>query len=96
MMVDEYDYMRALWCYFYGTIPKDPASDEQHRYLSQQLASDLRKQLLKLVDCQNAHTERVSLESFVAGFRLAAGISRELAGEWYSFETAEERRGGKV
>ena len=96
MMVDEYDYMRALWSYFYGTIPKDPVSDEQHRYLSQQLASDLRKQLLKLVDCQNAHTERVSLESFVAGFRLAAGISRELAGEWYSFETAEERRGGKV
>ena len=94
-MMSDYDYLRALWSHFYGPTPKDPVSDEQHHYLSKQLDPDLRKQLLKLVDCQTAHTEQVSLDSFVAGFRAAAGIARELAGEWYSYEKEEEQRAGK-
>ena len=50
----------------------------------------------EVVDCQNAYEEMVSLESFVSGFRLAAGISMELAGEWYFFEKEEEKRAGKA
>lgn len=94
-MMDDYNYINALWSHFYGTKPKDPVSDELHHHISGQLDTDLRKQLLKLVDCQSAHTELVSLESFAAGFRLATGIAMELAGKWYSFEKEEERRAGK-
>lgn len=89
---NDYDYMRALWSHFYGAVPKDHDADEQHHCLSQQLEKNLRSQLLKLVDCQNIHTEEVSLESFIAGFKLAAGIAGELAGEWYSYEKEENIR----
>ena len=95
-MMGDCDYMKALWNHFYGVIPEDSVSYEQYHRLNQQLAADLRKQLLRFVDCQNAHTERVSLESFIAGFRLAAGISHELIGEWYSFERAEEDRASRT
>ena len=33
--------------------------------------------------------------TFIAGFRLAAGIAMDLRGGWYSFEEEEERRGSE-
>ena len=54
-----------------------------------------RKQLLRLIDSTNAHRETVSLESFVAGFQLAAGIARETTRSPYSFAEAEEERASK-
>ena len=92
MNMSDYDYLRAIWHQFYGPVASDPAANEQHHHLSQKLDPDLRKELLRLVDCYTCHTERVSLESFIAGFQVATGIAKELAGKWYSFEKDEERQ----
>ena len=91
-MMRDYNYLRGLWNNFCGSPPGDPVSDELYRHLSRHLAEEQRKDLLKLVDCQSAYTEEVSLESFVAGFRLAAGIAMELDRKWYSYEKEEERQ----
>ena len=91
-MMHDYNYLRGLWNSFCGSPPGDPVSDELYRHLSGHLESEQRKDLLKLVDCQSAYTEEVSLESFVAGFRLAAGIATELAGKWYSYGKEEEQQ----
>lgn len=92
MSSDDYNYMKALWSHFYGRIPPDPISDELHHVLGEQLSKEQRKQLLRLVDSKNRHCEDVSLESFVAGFRLATGIAKEISGEWYDFDQDEEER----
>ncbi len=94
-MTTDYNYMRALWDQFYGRIVADPVCDEQHHHLSAQLPTDQRKELLKLIDCHYAHTDQITLESFVAGFRLATGIAKELSGGWYSFGREEEKQAGK-
>lgn len=91
MNMSDYDYLRAIWRHFYGPVPSDPAANDQHHYLSQKLDPGLRKELLQLVDYQTGHTERISLDSFIAGFRVATGIAKELAGEWYSYEKEEDR-----
>ena len=33
-----------------------------------------------------------TLTSFIAGFRLAAGIAKELDGGWFDYDDAEEQR----
>ncbi len=81
-MTVDYNYMRALWNQFYGGIATDPVCDEQHHHLSAQLPTDQRKELLKLIDCHNAYTDQIALESFIADFRLATGITKELSGAW--------------
>jgi len=91
-----YDYMRALQDKFFQ-IPKFPELEQQmdqiHRELSQQMGKDTRKKLLCLVDSAEELQERISLASFVAGFRLAAGITRELSFEEpYSFAKEEEQQ----
>lgn len=70
----EYDYMMALWSQFCPTWSEDETSETLYRTLRDMLPKHQRKQLLRLIDSTNAHREMVSLESFVAGFQLAAGI----------------------
>lgn len=49
--------------------------------------------LLELVDAGVRLRSGVSLENFIAGFRLACGIARELGAEPpYSFRQEEEQR----
>lgn len=96
MTTDEYNYLKALWSRFYGYTMMDSGCDTLRRSLGGQLSKSQRKQLLRLVDALTVHTEQVSLESFVAGFRLAAGIARELEGERYSFDQEEEEQIRKV
>lgn len=45
-----------------------------------------------LIDEKNAYCEAAILDSFIAGFRLAAGIAKELDGGWFSFDDAEEQQ----
>ena len=90
MIFDDYNYMRALWNRFYEGTEADTASDALHHALSEQLDKDSRKQLLRLVDSKNMYTEIVSLESFIAGFRLAVGIASELSGAWYDYNKEED------
>ena len=90
MIFDDYNYMRALWNRFYERTEADTASDVLHHALSERLDKDNRKQLLRLVDSKSMYTEIVSLESFIAGFRLAVGIASELSGAWYDYNQEEE------
>ena len=88
------DYMMAL----HQRFCKEP----ECRVIKQQIREveyDLRQaldqrgqeQLLKLADLENELREDVSLESFLSGFKLALGISAELAPS-YSFDDDEEQR----
>lgn len=45
-----------------------------------------------LIDEKNTYCEAAILDSFIAGFRLAAGIAKELDGGWFSFDDAEEQQ----
>ena len=90
MIFDDYNYMRALWTRFYVRTAVDTMSDTLHHTLSERLDKDNRKQLLRLVDSKNMYTELISLESFIAGFRLAVGIAAELSGAWYDYNKEED------
>ena len=97
--LEMYDYMRALQDKFFQK-PKFPELEQQmdqvHRELSQQMDRDTRKKLLRLIDTAGELQEKLSLASFVAGFRLASGIAKELSlEEPYSFVEDEERRVSK-
>lgn len=77
-MLEDYNYMRALWLFFIERGAEDNESQKLHDALGEQLGTEERRMLLRLVDCKNLYTEEVSFESFVAGFRLATGIAAEL------------------
>lgn len=72
------DYLRVLWNCFYGRVPKDLELESLCQQLSSKVDSSARKELTKLEKSQKAYAERVSLESFVAGFQAAACIAAEL------------------
>lgn len=95
-MFDDYNYMRALWDRFYERSVEDKSSNRLHITLSERLGPEDRKLLLRLVDSKKFYTEMISLESFIAGFRLAGGICMELADEHYDYDIEGEtviRRG---
>lgn len=89
-MFDDYNYMRALWNRFYERSIEDVQSNCLHITLGERLEPDDRKLLLRLVDSKNFYTEQISLESFIAGFRLAGGICMELADEHYDYNIEED------
>ena len=52
-----------------------------------------RRKLMQLVDAQNLLREKTSLASFMAGFKLAWGIAKELEADGlYSFDEEETER----
>lgn len=80
------DYMWALHQRFF----RKPACTEQHQEIEtarQELQARLdkseRRMLLRILDAESMMREEVSLASFTAGFRLAAGIARELETEGF-------------
>lgn len=89
-MFDDYNYMRALWNRFYERSVEDVQANRLHIALSERMEPDDRKLLLRLVDSKNFYTEMISLESFIAGFRLAGGICMELADEHYDYNIEED------
>ena len=64
---------------------------EVERDLQQILDRRGQEKLLKLADLENELQEKISLESFLSGFRLALGIAVELAPP-YSFDGEEEQQ----
>ena len=90
MMFEDCNYMRALWGRFYRRSMEDKQSDRLHITLSERLQPEDRKLLLRLVDSKNFYTDLISLESFIAGFRLAGGITMELANEYYDYDIEED------
>ena len=88
------DYMMAL----HQRFCKEPECREvkkQIREVEQELHQKLdrrgQEHLLKLADLENESHDQTSVESFLAGFKLALGIAAELAPS-YSFDDDEEQR----
>ncbi len=94
-----YDYMQALQD---GFSPESPCVEQQaeavrlHRRLEKKLNRKNQIRLLELMDAEAGLQDDVSLAGFIAGFRMACGIARELGLEPpYSFRREEEDRIGK-
>ncbi len=91
-----YDYMQALQARFsteHLCAEQQPEVMRLHRRLEKRLDRRNQIQLLELVDAEARLRDDVSLESFIAGFRLASGIAHELGTEPpYSFRQEEEQR----
>ena len=91
-----YDYMKTLHRQFF----QEPECSKLRREIEQTrqvlrdgMDKESRRRLLYLTDCQSALREEVSLQSFLAGYRLACGIYRELLQEpLHSFDQEEEKR----
>ena len=95
-----YDYMKSL----HRQFCTEPECEKLRREIEQTrqelrdcLDKEKRKRLLYLVDCLSLLREEVSLQSFLAGYRLACGINRELLTQPpHSFETEEEKRSREI
>ena len=88
-----YDYMKALQKRF--DRQPHPELAEQVERAQEELRRGMdaagRKELLRLLDAQNALLVESKLMSFTAGFKLAWGMARELEADGlYSFEQEEE------
>ena len=88
-----YDYMKALQERFDEKQPEHLvyAVKSAHEELRRDMDTAGRRKLLRLLDAQNALLVEAKLMSFMAGFKLAAGIAGEL-GAPYSFDTDEEQK----
>ena len=92
-----YDYMQALQARFATEtfcVEQQAEVVRPHRKLKKRLDCRNQIRLLELVDAEARLQDDVSLESFIAGFRLACGIAHELGATElpYSFRREEEER----
>ena len=88
-----YDYMKALQKRFdHQSHPElDTQIERAHEELRRDMDTAGRRKLLRLMDAQNALLVEAKLMSFMAGFKLAAGIAGELR-TLYSFDADEEEK----
>ena len=94
------DYLTALHQRFYRE-PDFSELEEEIEEARQEVQDCLdkmqRRRLMHLVDTQNLLREETSLASFVAGFKLAWGIAKELEAEGlYSFDYEVEQKARKA
>lgn len=78
---DRYEYLEKLWSDFYGLLKMDVESEKMASTLENQVDKKTCWELIQLIDQMNLECERVSLESFITGFRVAMGIAREVSYE---------------
>ena len=95
-----FDYMHGLQTKLFKE-PIFPDLEEEisqfHQDLSHHMDKETRKKLLRLIDTIEELQSRISLASFIAGFRLATGIAKELSlEEPYSYEKEEADRISKI
>ena len=91
------DYMRALHKHLGREAPRvkqmEDAIEQTEQQLKEHLDAPRRKLLLQLADQESELRDESSLYAFIAGYRLACGIHRELLEKLpYSFEQEEEKR----
>ena len=75
------EMLKALYDSFYEKLPSTQlkAEIEQcHQELIEKLEKPERKLVLQIIDCKNQITEDLSIDSFIAGFRLAMKLNQEL------------------
>ena len=88
-----YDYMQALQQRFFRKPQCEDlrqAVEETCKELFTRIGEEDKRKLLLIVDSMDAIRDEVSLASFVAGFKLAWGISRGLEADGlYSYDEEE-------
>ena len=88
-----HDYMQALQQRFFRKSQCEELRqtvEETCKELFTRMGDEDKRKLLLIVDSMDAIRDEVSLASFVAGFKLAWGISRELEADGlYSFDEEE-------
>ena len=86
-----YHYMAALYKWFFQ-VPDFTELEEEIEQTRQEVRDYLgqpeRRKLMQLVDAQNLLREKISLASFIAGFKLAQEIAKELEVALHGEETS--------
>ena len=75
------ELMKALYNSFYERLPATQLKDEIercHQELIEKLEKPERKLVLQIIDCKDQIAEDLSIDSFIAGFRLAWKLNQEL------------------
>ena len=75
------ELLKALYDSFYEKLPATQLKDEIercHQELIEKLEKPERKLVLQIIDGKDQIAEDLSIDSFIAGFRLAWKLSQEL------------------
>ena len=75
------ELLKALYDGFYEKLPTTQLKAESercHQELIEKLEKPERKLVLQIIDCKDQIAEDLSIDSFIAGFRLAWKLSQEL------------------
>ncbi len=75
------ELLKALYDGFYKKLPATQLKAEIercHQELIEKLEKPERKLVLQIIDCKDQIAEDLSIDSFIAGFRLAWKLSQEL------------------
>lgn len=75
------ELLKALYDNFYEKLPAtQPKAEIErcHQELIKKLSKPERKLVLQIIDCKDQIAEYLSIDSFIAGFRLAWKLSQEL------------------
>ena len=76
-----YELLKVLYDSFYEKLPATQLKAEIercHQELIEKLDKPERKLILQIIDCKDQTAEDLSIDSFIAGFRLAWKLSQEL------------------
>ena len=75
------EMLKALYDGFYEKLPSTQLRAEIercHQELIDKLEKPEKKLVLQIIDCKDQIAEDLSIDSFIAGFRLAMRLSQEL------------------
>ena len=75
------EMLKALYDNFYEKLPATQLKAEIercHPELIEKLEKPERKLVLQIIDCKDQIAEDLSIDSFIAGFRLAWKLNQEL------------------
>ena len=75
------EMLKALYDNFYEKLPETQLRAEVercHQEFIEKLEKPERKLVLQIIDCKDQIAENLSIDSFIAGFRLAWKLSQEL------------------
>lgn len=75
------ELLKALYDNFYEKLPAASIKaevEECHQVLIERLDKSERRLVLQIIDCKDQIAEDLSIDSFIAGFRLAWRLSQEL------------------
>ncbi|MDD6188587.1 MAG: hypothetical protein PUB32_03295 [Clostridiales bacterium] len=75
------ELLKALYDSFYENLPAMQLKAEIehcHQKLIEKLDKPERKLVLQIIDCKDQIAEDLSIDSFIAGFRVAMRLNQEL------------------